>query len=70
MHGDKTLKEFGAHLQCPSGRATKFADVPENRKSFSAWTNDNPKSIENLQGPSPSITLPARSLLELPWRGC
>ena len=67
MHGDKTLNEFGAHLQCPSGRATKFADVPENRKSFSAWMNNHPKLIPNLQGPSPSVVLPARSLLELLW---
>ena len=46
---------------------TNFADVPENRKSFSAWTNDNPKSIENLQGPSLSMVLPARLMLELLW---
>ena len=48
------------------GRVSNFADPPANRKSFSAWTNDNPKSIENLQGPSLLMVLPARLMLELP----
>ena len=67
MHGDKIGKDFRAHLWSRSRFRTNFADVPENGQSFSGWMNDNPKSIPNLHGPSPSITLPARSLLELPW---
>ena len=67
MHAGNTLKESRAHLWSRGRFRTNFADVPENGQSFSEWMNDNPKSISNLHGPSPSITLPARSLLELPW---
>ena len=66
----KLEKSSGHTFGSERGSVTNFADVPENGQSFSGWINDNRKSIENLQGPSPSITLPARSLLELPWRGC
>ena len=70
MHGDKIGKDFWAHLWSQGRFRTNFADVPENSQSFPGWMNDNPKSIPNLQGPCPSITLPARSLLELPWHAC